>query len=254
MGIRVGLVLVVVIAAAAPARAAVTVFLDRDGFVTDDGIDIPRFGGGTRTWNGVVACVKRQYAPFAVDFVDDRPADGTFITAVVGGRASLLGYDDDVVNGVGPVDGAVQRDAIVYIFSQVGTGERDVENLCAVTAHEVGHALGLDHEILCGDVMSYYLDRCGARTFMDESAPCGETSSRRCVSGKRTQSSYRRLGELVGFRDTDPVPRDDDPPATNDNAPQGNDVRPHRARRNGRHHHQHRRRYTSTQYDLPDDY
>jgi hypothetical protein len=201
MSIRVGAVLAVVIAATAPARADVTVFLERNGFVTEEGIEIPRFGGGDRTWQAVVSCVRAQYAPFKVDIVEHKPARGSFITAVVGGNASLLGLDDETTNGVGPFDGNVEPDAVVHIFSRVGTGEHDVENLCAVTTHEVGHALGLDHEIYCGDVMSYYLDRCGARTFIAAEAPCGETERRRCASGAATQSSYRRLGELVGFRD-----------------------------------------------------
>jgi hypothetical protein len=160
----------------------------------------------------VVGCVQRQYAPFDVDIVDVQPRGGHYITAVIGGRASQLGLDDRVVNGVGPFNGEIERDAVVHVFSKVGTGEHDVENLCAVTAHEVGHALGLEHERYCGDIMSYYLDRCGARRFVDADAPCGEDRVRACQSGARGQNSYRRLGELVGYRDTparDPEPSDD---------------------------------------------
>ena len=195
----------IVVATASAAHAAqpiaITIYLDRDGDVTDDGIEIPPYRGSDRTWSSVVACVQRQYAPFAVDVVDERPPSGTYITAVIGGRASLLGLDDRTTNGVGPYNGSVIRDAVVHVFSEVGTGERDVENLCAVTAHEIGHALGLDHEMYCGDIMSYDLDRCGARRFIDADAPCGEDDERTCGDGDDTQNSYRRLGELVGFRD-----------------------------------------------------
>jgi hypothetical protein len=235
---RVALVGLVLLTAASVAHAApreVTVFLDRDGHVTDEGVEIPRFGGGERAWNAIVACVQRQYAPFAVDIVDRRPASGDYITAVIGGRASLLGLDDRSTNGVGPYDGNVLRTAVVHVFSQVGTGERDVENLCAVTAHEVGHALGLDHEVYCGDVMSYYLDRCGARRFIDADAPCGETAERECGSGDASQNSYRRLGELVGFRDArtpktqprpNPNPQPQPQPQPDDDSDDSDEVSP----------------------------
>ena len=194
---------------ATSAQASVTVFLQRNGRVINDDVTIPRVGGGDRAWNAIVSCVQEQYAPFQVDIVDREPR-GQHITAVIGGWASQLGLDDDTTNGVGPYTGRVIPNAVVFIFSKVGTGERDIENLCAVTAHEVGHALGLEHEYKCGDIMSYFLDQCGTRTFMDDSAPCGEDEPRRCTAG-RTQNSFRRLGELVGFRDAEPAETDDEP-------------------------------------------
>ncbi|MCX5742745.1 MAG: matrixin family metalloprotease [Proteobacteria bacterium] len=191
---------------AAIASADVTVFLNRGGHIdAETGATIPAFGGGDRVWAATTACVKAHYAPFRVDIVDHRPTTGTYITAVVGGKASLLGGDDRTTNGVGPYSGSVIPDAVVYVFSQVGTGERDVENLCSVTAHEVAHALGLDHTYYCGDIMSYFLDRCGARRFIDVDAPCGEDGERTCGSGAATQNSYQRLAALVGLR-SQPAP------------------------------------------------
>ena len=216
------------------APRGVTVFLDRDGRAIEhdgDQIVIPAFGGGDRAWNGIASCVVRHFSPFQVEVVTRRPARGDFITAVIGGRASQLGLDDGSTNGVGPYNGRVIPNAIVHIFSKVGTGERDIQNLCAVTVHEVSHSLGLDHSYKCGDVMSYFLDRCGARRIMDVEAPCGESRSRRCANGERTQNSYRRLGAMVGVRnEPDPEPEpaepdvdddDDDaydPPASDDGA------------------------------------
>ena len=193
------------------APRAVTVFLEREGRIVErDGeeVIIPAFGGGDRAWSKIVACVTRQFSPFRVEVVDRRPGRGDFITAVIGGRASQLGLDDDSTNGVGPYNGRVIRNAYVYIFSQVGSGERDVANLCAVTVHEVSHSLGLDHTYKCGDVMSYFLDRCGPRRILDVEAPCGETRARRGANGQRTQNSYRQLAARVGLRD-EPDPWED---------------------------------------------
>jgi len=201
---RVTLVVLAVLSAdATAAPRPVTVFMERGGeSVMSDGerVTIPRFGGGDRVWAATVACVKQQFAAFQIEIVDQRPAGHDFITAVIGGRASLLGLDDEQTNGVGPYDGSVLRGATVHVFSQVGTGERDVANLCSVTAHEVGHALGLEHEYRCGDVMSYFHDECGPERFLDVDAPCGEDAARACGTGDATQNSYRRLAMLVGLK------------------------------------------------------
>jgi len=210
---------VMLVASASTASAAprpVTVFLERGGQIVangDDDITIPRFGGGDRAWNGIVGCVKQQFSPFQIDIVDQKPGRGEFITAVIGGKASQLGLDDRSTNGVGPyTPNRVIRNAVVHIFSRVGTGEQDISNLCSVTVHEVSHALGLDHTYKCGDVMSYFLDRCGTRRFMDVEAPCGEDGTRRCGDGEATQNSYRKVAAAVGLRKPEPEPEPEPEP------------------------------------------
>src|SRR5688572_20831161 len=189
---------------AAAAPKPVTIFLERNGFLSEYGGEqtrIPAFGGGDRVWNGIVTCVKGHFAPFQIDIVDRKPSRGDFITAVIGGRASMLGLDDRSTNGVGPYSPTrVLRNAVVHVFSKVGSGERDIRNLCAVTVHETSHAMGLDHTYKCGDIMSYFLDRCGPRKIFDVEAPCGEDSARKCGDGKKTQNSYRKLALAVGLR------------------------------------------------------
>lgn len=206
---RVTLVVLASVAAAAPAAAfaaptPVTVYLERNGQTvtarSGDEVAIPRFGGGDRAWTQLVACVKDRFSPFQVTITDRAPGRGDHITALVGGKASMLGLSDRTTNGIGPYSGEVIPNATVHIFSQVGTGERDIDNLCAVTSHEIGHSLGLDHSHLCGDVMSYYNDECGTQQFLDADAPCGETADRDCSNGDATQNSYRRLVSLVGLR------------------------------------------------------
>lgn len=207
------LVLVVVLSAAGEAGAArpVTVFLERHGKVVSDRVTIPAYGGGEQRWRQLVRCVADHFAPFQVEVTDRRPR-GEAITAVIGGWASQLGLSNATTNGVGPYRGSVIRNATVFVFAKVGTGERDVENLCAVTAHEVAHAMGLDHTYRCGDLMSYFGDRCGRRRFLDVESYCGEDEARMCGDGEPTQSSYRKLGELVGFRavEDEEEPEDDE--------------------------------------------
>ncbi|HEU0031464.1 MAG TPA: matrixin family metalloprotease [Kofleriaceae bacterium] len=189
----------------------VTVFLDRNGEVAEDGVRaiLPRFGGGDVVWSSITSCVRRQFAPFRVRVVEWKPMRRPYIHVHVGGLASMKGLDDLTTNGISPHDGTVIRDADVYVFSQVGSGERDSANLCRVATHEIGHALGLDHELQAGDVMSYLGRSATLAPFalLDVEVPCGESTPRPCFDGSATQSSYRKLVRLVGL-EHEPAPID----------------------------------------------
>ena len=64
--------------------------------------------------------------------------------------------------------------------------------ICWNAAQAAGALLGLDHEVLAGDVMTYLAGSL-PKAFLDETAPCGETLARDCLCGGATQNSYQRL-------------------------------------------------------------
>lgn len=196
-------------------KQPVIVYLNRDGVTLTGGWDdpargvssivyghgadevrFPAFTQGNAVWRETVACVRDKFAPFDVRVVDERPAAGPYIMAVIGGRSTLLGYGDGV-GGVAPYSGGVLQSAVVFTFEQ--TLYPGAQGACEVTTHEVGHALGLDHIHLCQDPMTY-LQGCGEKTFQDQDAPCGEYEARTCGSGQETQNSYRQLAATVGLR------------------------------------------------------
>ena len=69
----------------------------------------------------------------------------------------------------------------------------DPQTVCEVMSQEIGHAYGLDHELLAADPMTY-LAFTGKRTFQDADASCGEKTARPCGPGStacRAQQNSR---------------------------------------------------------------
>jgi hypothetical protein len=183
----------------------------------DHDVKVPAWKGGKKAWQKVVQCVQDRFSDFNVDIVTDRPSDGDYVMIMVGGYPSLLGYGDSV-GGIAPYTGEVVRKAVGFVFS--ANEDNDVENTCVAILHETGHTLGLDHEYLCEDPMSY-LWGCGEKHWQDQDAPCGENEERECGTGEPTQNSYQILANNVGLRGDRRV--DDDPPVENDPPPVAND-------------------------------
>jgi hypothetical protein len=154
------------------------------------------WSGGDAKWKTLVACVKKQFAPFDVEVTEERPAGDNFVMVVVGGKPTDIGLGNSHhVSGLAPFNGGVIPRAVVFAFS--GTSNNDPAVTCETIAMEVAHAYGLDHEYLCKDVMTY-LSGCGAKTFVDADAPCGESETRNCEGGVPTQNSFRRLIAVLG--------------------------------------------------------
>ncbi len=219
--------MVAVASGGAVARADMTIYLERHGATVtagrDDaargtsslvwsrglrGVRVPAFNGGERTWAQVVQCVRDGFAPFAVEIVDQRPADGDYVMIVVGGRPGMLGYGDGV-SGVAPWDGNVIPRAIGFVFSD--HLEDRAQSVCNGVMHEAGHTMGLDHSYYCPDVMSY-LYGCGEKSFTHVDVACGEYEERTCAQGGSAQNSYELLADNVGLRSGGTESEDDDSP------------------------------------------
>jgi hypothetical protein len=156
------------------------------------------FTGGDAKWKSIMSCVTKQFAPFDVTVTDERPRDDKFLMVVVGGKPDDIGVTDGHhVSGLAPFNGNVIPRAVVFGFA--AAVDNDPRAVCETIAMEVAHAYGLDHEYLCKDVMTY-LRGCGAKTFVNADAPCGESKKRNCEGGKPTQNSYRQLVDVLGAR------------------------------------------------------
>ncbi|MFZ9888341.1 MAG: Ig-like domain-containing protein, partial [Myxococcota bacterium] len=96
--------------------------------------------------------------------------------------------------------------AIVYTFPDeyLGSGTY-VRDVCETAAQEIAHAFTLDHQMLCEDPMTY-LSGCGAKTFQDQYATCGEYEPRECTCNGTSQNSVQLLYERLGTADGSPPP------------------------------------------------
>ena len=164
-------------------------------FHPDGPVQTAGWKGSASGWKKLVACVQKQFAPFAVTVTDQRPAGDDFLLVAVGGRGKDIGIGDAHATGMAPYSGAPIPKAVVFAFAK--TTGHDVRATCETVAQEVGHAYGLDHEYLCSDVMSY-LPACGERRFVDGDAACGEVTERPCTNGAATQNSHRQLLAILG--------------------------------------------------------
>ena len=145
-------------------------------------------------WTATVACMRETWAKFDVAITETDPGDAPHIEALFGGSPADIGRSATVA-GIAPfaIDCGVVENAIVFAFTD--NLPADPQLVCEVMSQEIGHAYGLDHELLASDPMSY-LPYAGKRAFQDTGVACGEKTERTCGLGStacRAQQNSRQI-------------------------------------------------------------
>lgn len=198
------------VAAADAGGEPLVVFLNREGgtyrpgtsdattnttTLVDQVETVPPWNVSADGWQQVVGCVEQMLSRWHVEVTDQDPGAAPHLEVVVAGRPDDIGMPGNYA-GVAPFssDCGVIPQPIVFTFAELfGTSYTAV---CEVSAQEIAHTFGLDHELLCSDPMSYL--RCGPKSFQDVDAPCGEGTERPCYCGAATQNSVAMLDERIG--------------------------------------------------------
>jgi hypothetical protein len=178
---------------------------------------IDRWDTSDEAWAATVACMRTTWSPFDVAFTETDPGETPHMEALFGGSPVDVGRPLNNA-GIAPFasDCSIVENAVVFAFTDVMPS--DPELICEVMSQELGHAYGLDHELLASDPMSY-LSFAGKRAFQDTAAECGEKTARPCGAGATAcrvlQSSQQILLERLGAPGTndDAAKRDVDDPA-----------------------------------------
>lgn len=178
------------------ARFGLSSVLARGGIAS---LEIPAYRGTDRRWSAMKRCVRDRFDRYAVEILSDPPPSGDYMVVHVGGNPDQFGMKK-TIQGLAPHTGRLIPNAPVFVFDHAKPNATD---LCEVVAHEIGHAIGLDHTRACGDLMSY--EDCGKKTFRDRAAACGEWDERDCVDGRATQNSAALLERRVGRRERAPL-------------------------------------------------
>ncbi len=166
-----------------------------------DTVHVPPWKGTYSRWASVVKCVRKAYAPFDVEIVEQRPMGVDYMMVLFGGSPKLLrnrtGKSHLKATGMAPHNGLPIHNAVVLVFTRFM--KESVRRTCETAVHEIAHAYGLDHGYHCRDFMTY-LGWCGTKRFVNKAVPCGEKKKRKCHGGNSLQNSYQDLLKVLGSR------------------------------------------------------
>ena len=151
------------------------------------------------TWQQIMDCTRDMWAPFNVLVTDVDPGNVPHMESIVTTLSSEIGMDPNV-GGVSPYTIGCDYipNSIVFTFAEAFGG--DAETICEVMGQEMAHSIGLDHQMLASDPMTY-LQYDGLQAFRDQTVSCGEYQNRACgLQGEcgSTQNSYQMLMTRVG--------------------------------------------------------
>jgi MYXO-CTERM domain-containing protein len=167
--------------------------------LVDQTTAIPAYSIGATQWTQIMSCFRKMYEPFNVTVTDVDPGNVPHMESIVTTLSSTIGMDPNV-GGVSPytIGCTAIPNSIVFTFGQAFNN--DPETICEVMAQETAHSIGLDHEMLASDPLTY-LQYNGLQSFKDQTVSCGEFQNRACgLQGEcgATQNSYQVLMTRVG--------------------------------------------------------
>ncbi len=155
---------------------------------------LPAFALGDQTFDDVLTCMRRVFAPYPVIVTDVDPGDLPHRELMLAGSPTDI-QEQPGIGGIAPYYGGFPvYNTIAFAFANA-IGD-DVVELCNTATHEAGHLAGLDHEYYAPDTMSY-LDVIGIPYFTDHEAPCGESSPRMCYCNGDVTCSTQNSDALL---------------------------------------------------------
>ncbi len=169
--------------------------------IIEESVHAPAWDVSDEVWNETVACLRRVYAPFDIEFTETDPGDVPHVTGIFGGSPHTFGFPATSA-GMSPfrADCSVIENAVVFVFTETFPAN-DPNLACHIMAQEIAHSFGLDHTLAAGDPMSTQTFD-DEPMFVDDVVSCGERSPRPCGLPGRTcrakQNSYALLMERLG--------------------------------------------------------
>jgi len=167
--------------------------IDNTSTIIQAPVTLPEYPFGNDSWQQVLVQSREIFSPFNIEVTDIDPGTVSHDEAVVCGESADAGVPG--AGGVAPFSCGIIQNPITFTFPEsLGDNPR---LLAEVVAQEAAHAWGLEHELLCEDPLTY-LSGCGAKTYQDVDAECGEFDPRPCDCGNETQNTFQHILNAFG--------------------------------------------------------
>jgi len=155
------------------------------------------YSGSDDDWNGLLGCVRSVLDSFDVEVTDVDPGCANQWEIPVAGLAEQAGFPNGVL-GVAPTVCTAVPNNIALVFANE-PAHLFLPMLCNTVVHEFAHLIGVEHEALVRDPMSYVFD-CFVKRFTPVDSPCGTGPGdvHSCFCSGALQSSSGLLTERLG--------------------------------------------------------